>query len=558
MEDFGDDGALIGWMFNTTCGAKVAPDENLPFQGKRAAKIDVSKPEADEQMFSNLMQSVAAAPWLGNTVRYRAAVRTADLAEGTKVQLWCRIDGPPNANGMAQSLAFDNMDNRPIRSDQWQTFDIVLKVDDQARRIYLGIFVIGKGVAWLDDARLEVVDDQTMATDMNAGGEASTGQYRIPAIVRKAWGEAENAPQQPFFTPWLLLPAAAFILFAAAMFSTGSAAPQEVGRERDTGLFRKFAIRFAMAYWLLYCWPVLLQLIPLLGSTLNSSNEKIIERTVSLSAQHLFGITEPLVPPNGSGDTTYNYIAVLNNFILAILIATVWSLVDRRRTDYSTTKDLLRSYLRYSLALMLLGYGLAKTTLDNYNQFPINNQWQLDKTWGESSPMNVVWAFMGASRPYTIFAGLGEVCAAVLLIWRRTATFGALVAMGVMSNVAMLNFCYDIPVKLFSTHLLVMAILIAFADADRLLNVFFLHRPIDATDLMGVWRGAGLRWTRLVVKSLIILIGFAFPITIQARNTTKHLSNPHAETNKTEETIKSKYLLTRRGYRWINEVPFNR
>ena len=132
-------------------------------------------------------------------------------------------------------------------------------------------------------------------------------------------------------------------------------------------------------------------------------------------------------------------------------------------------KDLLRSYLRYVLAAAMLGYGLAKVSWD-FNQFATIGDFQLEKKWGDSSPMNVVWSFMGASRAYTVFAGLGEVVGAILLLFRRTTILGAMVVVGVMTNVVMLNYCYDIPVKLYSSHLLMMAVYLLLPEAGRLGN----------------------------------------------------------------------------------------
>ena len=36
--------------------------------------------------------------------------------------------------------------------------------------------------------------------------------------------------------------------------------------------------------------------------------------------ENVFRIQEELVPPNGSGDTTWNYIQVFTGFVLALLI----------------------------------------------------------------------------------------------------------------------------------------------------------------------------------------------------------------------------------------------
>ena len=68
--------------------------------------------------------------------------------------------------------------------------------------------------------------------------------------------------------------------------------------------------------------------------------------------------------------------------------------------------------------------------------------------------MGLLWTFMGASAPYQMLAGLAEVTCGMLLFWRRSRLLGALLAIGVMGNVVALNYCYDVPVKLFSTELL--------------------------------------------------------------------------------------------------------
>jgi len=85
---------------------------------------------------------------------------------------------------------------------------------------------------------------------------------------------------------------------------------------------------------------------------------------------------------------------------------------------------------------------------------------------------------MGASAPYTIFGGLSELVAGLLLLFRRTATLGALVAIPVLTNVVVLNFCYDVPVKLFSVHLLAMSVFLAVPELERLADLLVLRRPV--------------------------------------------------------------------------------
>jgi hypothetical protein len=112
---------------------------------------------------------------------------------------------------------------------------------------------------------------------------------------------------------------------------------------------------------------------------------------------------------------------------------------------------------------------------------------------------------MGVSRPYTIFGGLAECAGGVLLLDRRTTTLGALVVAAVMTNVVMLDLSYDVPVKLYSSHILVMALFLASTDARRLANVLVLRRKTDPAPLHPHF--AQPRWERVrrVVKAVFVV-----------------------------------------------------
>jgi hypothetical protein len=90
--------------------------------------------------------------------------------------------------------------------------------------------------------------------------------------------------------------------------------------------------------------------------------------------------------------------------------------------------------------------------------------------------MNLLWTFMGFSTPYTMFAGFMEAVPGVLLFFRRTTLLAALLLLGVMGNVVLLNFCYDVPVKIYSTLLWTMALFLVLPDARRLLAAVVLGR----------------------------------------------------------------------------------
>lgn len=135
---------------------------------------------------------------------------------------------------------------------------------------------------------------------------------------------------------------------------------------------------------------------------------------------------------NGSGDTTYDYLVVAFTFLLSLIGCTSWSILDRHRQHYPRLQYWLTALVRYYLAFTMLNYGMVKVIK---LQFPFPGIHRLLEPYGESSPMGLAWTFMGYSRGYNYFAGFAEVLSGLLLLNRRTTTFGALVACTVSANI---------------------------------------------------------------------------------------------------------------------------
>jgi len=92
----------------------------------------------------------------------------------------------------------------------------------------------------------------------------------------------------------------------------------------------------------------------------------------------------------------------------------------------------------------------------------------------------------------------------------------------VMSNVAILNFTYDVPVKLFSTNLLLMAVFIACADYTRLLGVLVLNRDAKRREERPLF--ATRRWNMVAAG-----VGGAFVLFVMGQDLVRSISL-HSET----------------------------
>jgi hypothetical protein len=118
------------------------------------------------------------------------------------------------------------------------------------------------------------------------------------------------------------------------------------------------AFRFLFAYLVLYNLPFPLNAVPY-ASLVTRWYTEFWNVAVPWVGQTIFH-TAITVRPNGSGDTTYNYVQVFCFAVLALAVAAVWSLLDRRRTNYAALHQGLRVYVRYSLAVAMISYGAVK------------------------------------------------------------------------------------------------------------------------------------------------------------------------------------------------------
>jgi len=103
---------------------------------------------------------------------------------------------------------------------------------------------------------------------------------------------------------------------------------------------------------------------------------------------------------------------------------------------------------------------------------------RLLEPFGDFSPMGVIWYSIGAAPGYERFIGSAEVLGGLLLLLPGTALIGALVTLGVTFGVFMVNMTYDVPVKLFAFHLVLMSLFLIAPDTGRLINWFVLNRPV--------------------------------------------------------------------------------
>jgi len=276
-----------------------------------------------------------------------------------------------------------------------------------------------------------------------------------------------------------------------------TAPPQEAAPAR--GSMKRFLLRFTFVYLLLYLLPFLLNILPLL-KPVGKAYTGLWKSFVPWIGKQAFQL-DVVVQKTGSGDTTYDFMRILCTLVLAVVAGLAWTFLDRKRSNDARIYEWLRVYVRFSLATVMIVYGGYKVFSGQFGSPGLD---RLLETLGEFSPMGLLWTFMGFSRIYTLFAGLAEMVGGILLISRRTTILGALISIGVLANVVLLNFCYDVPVKQFSAHLLAMAVLLTLPDLRRLADFFLFNRQVEPAEIRPLFQRARLNRAALVLRTVFI------------------------------------------------------
>jgi hypothetical protein len=272
---------------------------------------------------------------------------------------------------------------------------------------------------------------------------------------------------------------------------------QDLDAHSPWRLAKRIAFRFGFLYLVLYNLPLPLGPLPFTEG-LALKYEQIWRAVVPWVGERILHLSSAvLIVPTGSGDTMYNWILALCYLTIAIAATAVWSILDRRRSHYGKLDQWLRLYVRLSLAFWMITYGGMKAIPA---QFPPPFLNRLIQPYGESSPMGLLWTFMGSSPSYTMITGCVELLGGVLLILPRTAMLGALVSFAATFQVFVLNMCYDVPVKLFSFHLMLMSVFIFLPHARRLANVFLFNRAVQPAKVRPLFERSWLNRTALILQ----------------------------------------------------------
>ena len=268
--------------------------------------------------------------------------------------------------------------------------------------------------------------------------------------------------------------------------------------------YKKIGFRFAFIFFILFIVLLDWSVNPVLSYFYYEKGfAYFLDAIVGWTGKHIFYVSGTILSPYDGqhNDRVYIYLLYFIMIVVALLGALIWTVWDRKRTNYQTLYYWFTTIIRYYLAFTLFIFALEKFFK---MQFPDLGLFTLSEPVGNMSPMSLAWAFFGYSYGYNIFMGIAE-SAALLLLFRRTMTFGAILTLVALANVMAVNFNYDVHAKMYPTALFVMTLFLLLPHINRLFQFFFTGKATSLPVLQApIFQKRWMNISKAALKLLLI------------------------------------------------------
>ena len=132
---------------------KMEFDKTVYQSGVKSIIIESLEKEIDG--FATIMQTCNAKNYLGTKIKMTGYIKSENAADWAG--MWLRVD-PKDSH---ESLAFDNMQDRPVRgTTDWTKYEIVLDVPAESGTLNFGVLMAGTGKIWFDNVSFEILDNK--------------------------------------------------------------------------------------------------------------------------------------------------------------------------------------------------------------------------------------------------------------------------------------------------------------------------------------------------------------------------------------------------------------
>jgi len=207
---------------------------------------------------------------------------------------------------------------------------------------------------------------------------------------------------------------------------------------------------------------------------------------------------------------------------IAVIGTITWTVVDRNRTAiYDNLYYWIRVIVRYRLAIGVIAYGIIKV-------FPLQSPYpsisNLNTPYGDFTRWKLFSISLGIVPSYETFLGFVEVAAGLLLLYRKTASVGAVIILLFTGNVFMSNIAYDGGEVVYSLYLVILALFVLSWDLQRIVRLLVLQQPTAPNSFRPKFTAKWQLYARWGVKGAFI---FFFVLLYSFKTATGYKKDPY-------------------------------
>ncbi|CAM4425150.1 hypothetical protein SAMN06265348_11842 [Pedobacter westerhofensis] len=211
----------------------------------------------------------------------------------------------------------------------------------------------------------------------------------------------------------------------------------------------------------------------------------------------------------------YGYAEWLVLLAVSIGGGLMWTVLDKKRTEYNVLYYWLTVIVRYRAAIGIIGFAFTKVLPV---QMPYPSTGILNTNFGDLTAQKIYWLSISIVPWYQVFAGVVELTAGVLLFFRKTAVLGAIILFGALGDIVYVNFAYDGGVHVYSSYFVLFAAFIIAKEIPKIYNLFILERYTVPVNFNLQFTAPWLKTTRIVLKAGVIFLFLFVFFYIQLNN----------------------------------------
>ncbi|MFD2598745.1 hypothetical protein ACFSQ3_07255 [Sphingobacterium corticis] len=196
----------------------------------------------------------------------------------------------------------------------------------------------------------------------------------------------------------------------------------------------------------------------------------------------------------------------VNTLGFSVIVGFVWTALAKwfksPRLEYNTLLYWLNVIVRYRAGLGIIGFGFTKV-------FPVQMPYPslgiLDTDYGDLTAQKIFWLSFGIVPWYQVFAGVLEVTAGTMLLFRKTVAIGATLLVGALGAIVVVNFAYDGGVHVYSSYFVLLSLFLLVPYFVPFYQLFVKEVPAKVILFYPKFATAG-NAARYVSKSVVIFL----------------------------------------------------